>query len=215
MREKQWKNQWIKNKQEYIPGNQSSSFDLILCFQLKIIIYKSWLTVSVVFMPLINKAAVIFISQSLQTHMWYAAWQHKLVKSACSYQIPPHTATNHKSKVLHPLFPGATAGQSEAHHSPPTPTLSSFSKSHYPPPPLPTMPAATVGPGEENSVKHGTFIQRMQERLGSHILRTKSELPYLLPIPFPHPLSTAFFPLLIVFMILISFLLSCCRRMVW
>lgn len=34
------KNQWIKNK---IPGNQSSSLDLVLCFQLKIIIYKSWL----------------------------------------------------------------------------------------------------------------------------------------------------------------------------
>lgn len=36
------KNKGIKRKK--IPGNQSSSLDLILCFQFKIIIYKSWLT---------------------------------------------------------------------------------------------------------------------------------------------------------------------------
>lgn len=38
------KNQGIKRKKK-IPGNQSNSLDLKLCFQFKIIIYKSWLTV--------------------------------------------------------------------------------------------------------------------------------------------------------------------------
>lgn len=158
-------------------------------------------------MPLINKAAVIFISQGLQSHLWYVAWQHKLVKSACYYQIPSNTATIHKSTVLHPLLPGARAGQSEAHLSSPTtfPSPSSC-KSHYPPP-LPTMPAATVGPGEENSVQTWHLHPKGARRVGK-------SYPFLLPLPFPQSLSKAFFPILIAFMILISLLLPCCRLMV-
>lgn len=68
-------------------------------------------------MPLINKAAVIFVSQGLQTHLWYVTWQHKLAKSACSYQIskvliPSHATTKLKVKgAASPLPRGKNRGE--------------------------------------------------------------------------------------------------------
>lgn len=72
-------------------------------------------------MPLINKAAVIFISQGLQTHLWCAAWQQKLVKNLpasttspkCSDQ--PITATSLKVQdAASPPLQGIKTGQSRA-----------------------------------------------------------------------------------------------------
>lgn len=101
-------------------------------------------------MPLINKAAVIFISQGLQTHLWYVAWQHKLVKSACSYQfsqvlIPSHAATN--SKVRGAASPRPRAKE-QGRMKPP-----SSCQPHHPPLPLPRTPARTVGSGGANPVQ--------------------------------------------------------------
>lgn len=142
-------------------------------------------------MPLINKAAVIFISQGLQRHLWYVAWQHKLVKSACSYQIskvlvPSHAVTKSESQWC--CIP-SSQGQEKGRGKPP-----SSCQPHHPPLPVPRIPAATPGPGGANAVQTCTFIQRVQEGMGSHTLRIAGELPSSLSCSFLLPTFHSLFP---------------------
>lgn len=148
-------------------------------------------------MPLINKAAVIFISQGLQTRLWYVAWQQKWVKSACSYQIskvliPSCTATNLK-------FQGAEATQllSQPHH-----------------PPLP-LPRTTRSNCRHRRNKLGTIIAPSSKgcKKGWEVVSLEFQVNFLFSFQycslpyFPQPFS----PITISLLSLISLFVLCCR----
>lgn len=108
-------------------------------------------------MPLINKAAVIFISQGLQTHLWCAAWQQKLVKSARSDQI---------SKVLIP-----------SHNSP---------KSEGPGCCIPSSPGNNRAEWSHLFYSSSSSSpQGVQVGVEICSFRIASDHPLLLPVPFP------------------------------
>lgn len=158
------------------------------------------MAVFAVFMPLINKAAVIFISPHLQTHLWYVTWQHKLVKSARSYQSEKSHIVEPpiwKSGVSCPLLSGGEPGR--------VLELGAGGLQPHLPSPLLRMPAATA---KHRKSKFSANTAHLSKRMGSH----SHNIPFA--ISFTSPFSTAFFPPF-QFHCSPCLLLRCCRLGVW
>ena len=163
-------------------------------------------------MPLTNKAAVIFIFEGLQTHLWYVAWQHKLVKSACSYQI---------SKVLIPSLAATTPIVKSVVSSPPR----GRRRAEWSPQLLSTLTTLLFlslrhqrqpqAKEEQIQCKHCTLHPKSARRDGESHLLIASQLPVRLPVGFSYPISTAFFPFPVLLLVWISLLLLCCRLEAW